>query len=98
MDVEPDGRFRMDGAKADTFMMNVNLRAPSLNHNERGDVLAVAEKKFVVPPMSKGYEDEPLDLGEVEVVMSKATRVGEKLADFAAKSLDGKEWKLSSDA
>jgi len=98
VDVEPDGRFRMDGANADSYLLNVNLRAPALDVHERGEVLAFAEKKFVVPPMPRGYEDEPLDIGEVDVVMSKATRTGEKLADFSAKTLDGKQWKLSSDA
>jgi thiol-disulfide isomerase/thioredoxin len=97
-EVEPDGRFRIDGANADALLLEVTLRAPTLDRHERGDVLAVATKRFVVPPMPEGYEDEPLDLGEVEVVTSKATRQGQKLADFAAKTLEGKPWKLSSDA
>ena len=96
--VESDGRFRFDGAKADTLMLDITLRAPTPDTHDRGDVLGVATKRFVVPPMPKGYDDQPLDLGEIDVVDPKAPRSGKKLPDFAAKELNGKSWKLSTGA
>ena len=96
--VESDGRIRIEGAKPDSFALNLPLRSPTASEEETGDLIATATKKFVVPEMPKGYEDEPLDIGEIEVVASKIVRVGQKMPEIVARDLDGKkEWKLSGD-
>jgi thiol-disulfide isomerase/thioredoxin len=95
--VKPDGRLRVEGAKPDGYVLTVRLREPTASGH--GPVLATATKKFVVPPMPNGYDDTPLDIGEIDVVESKVVRIGQKMPDITAKNLDdGTEWKLSSGA
>lgn len=95
IDVEPNGRFRIDGAQADSLVLTIKLRDPRSTFHDRRDVLAEATKRFVVPAMSNGYDDAPLDLGELEVAATKATLTGKRVSDFAAKGLDGKSWRLA---
>ena len=97
--VEADGRFRIEGARPDAFVLTIRLRKPTADVRTRGDVLATATKKFVVPPSAEGSADEAIDLGEVDVVETASMRVGQKLPPIAAKGLDGgAEWTSSSES
>jgi len=60
--VAADGSFHTEEVLAGSYVLTLDIRRPSGNHD---DVLASGSKDFVVPAIPGGVSDEVLDLGEV---------------------------------
>jgi len=61
----------------------------------RPEEIATYSGTIEVPQMPGGRSDEPLDLGELELTMNDPLRVGDVAPLFEAKTLDGRDLKLS---
>ena len=71
-----DGTFRVEDVTPGTWWLLANI----LNDPKGGGsdtTMATAGKTFIVPEMSGGRSDEPLDLGTVEPVLARSPQIGE---------------------
>jgi len=88
-----DGTFRLDDVPAGTW----TFEAEVLTNKTGGGVrlICAVGRTVVVPEMSGGRSDVPLDLGLVEPMMVHAPRVGDLIPSFEVKTSDGKTFKLA---
>jgi RNA polymerase sigma factor (sigma-70 family) len=92
--VGPDGSFRFEDVPPDDYVLKVELGG--LIEGQRR-VLARAEHRFTIGPVSRGHGSEPLDLGSIRLTsqpLPKMLKVGELAPGFAVKTIDGKTLKL----
>jgi hypothetical protein len=89
-----DGTFRVEDITPGTCW----LLADILSFPAQGGsatTVATAGKEFIVPEMSGGRSDEPLNLGTVELTMIHSPQVGEAAPPLEVKTTDGKIFKLA---
>ncbi|HEY5232725.1 MAG TPA: hypothetical protein VIK35_04240 [Verrucomicrobiae bacterium] len=89
-----DGTFRVeDVTPGKWWLLSDILSFPA--QGESATTVATAGKEFIVPEMSGGRSDEPLDLGTVELPMIHSPQVGEAAPPLEVKTTDGKTFNLS---
>jgi hypothetical protein len=72
--LEADGSFRVEDVEAGTYDFLITINEPPRDPFKVGldqEVVATARLEVVVPPMSGGRSDEPLDLGAIPVTAVK---------------------------
>jgi peroxiredoxin len=90
-----DGRFRGEDLPAGEYLLRIAVHeAPPGDECGWGRLIAAFSRSFTVPDLANGG---PLDLGRLEPVEvgGKPLQVGETAPDFAAKTLDGQDFRLS---
>ena len=98
LEISQDGTFRIEDVAAGTYRLSVDITpkpAPNICGGP-GDQLAVGSAEFTVPKMPGGRSDQPLQIPDVTMELLKNVSVGDVAPDFAVKTLDGKDLKLSS--
>ncbi|HEY7120383.1 MAG TPA: redoxin domain-containing protein, partial [Tepidisphaeraceae bacterium] len=92
--VNADGSFRIDDLMPGTYQVSVRMFH---NENGFGEDLVDCSTEFTVPPLPPGVDrvDDPLDIGTLPVKLKPRVLVGQVAPDFSAKTLDGKQIKLS---
>ena len=93
--MEPDGRFRIEDVPAGEYSLSIHVTEPPETPHGMGKQLGSIQQEVIVPEMPGGRSDEPMDLGELKVVLKKDLRIGMPAPDFEVKTLDGKTLKLS---
>jgi protocatechuate 3,4-dioxygenase beta subunit/peroxiredoxin len=91
--ISEDGSFRVDDIPAATYQL-------SFYFTEGGDMgggktVGTLNKEVVVPEMPGGRSDEPLDVGQLTVVIQGEPKDGDEAPKFEVKTLDGKPLKLT---
>ncbi len=72
--LEADGSFRADDVEAGTYDLIIVVNEPPRDPYRPGignDLLATARREVVVPAMSGGRSDEPIDLGAIQATAIK---------------------------
>jgi hypothetical protein len=71
--VKPDGSFRADDVPAGTYQLRIVLYEPSPDSRMvyRGPLIGRVVREVEVPEMPGGRSDEPLDLGDLELVLAE---------------------------
>ncbi len=87
--VEGDGSFRVEDVPAGDYEVNIAINEPPVGNacGIGGDLLASARRKFTIPAMEGGRSDEPLDVGTIELAMTKRVKVGDQAPGFEVAAL-----------
>jgi hypothetical protein len=89
-----DGTFRVEDVTPGTWWLLADILSfPTDGGN--ATTVATVGKTFIVPKISGGRSNEPLDLGTLELVMIHSPQVGEAAPALEVKTTDGKTFKLS---
>jgi peroxiredoxin len=95
VEIGRDGHFRAQDLRPGDYTLRIRIheRSPQ-GFNGRGRLVAAYTRDFSV---SGGANDPPLDLGSLEPteVAGAPLKVGDMAPDFAVKTLDGKDLKLT---
>jgi hypothetical protein len=92
-----DGKFRIEDVPPGNYSLNASILMPSPQYggyNPDGP-LATAQSSFTVPEIPGGQSDEPLKLPPIQMTVIPRADVGQPAPDFAMKTADAKELKLS---
>ena len=92
--IKKDGSFRIEDVIAGEYEFTVWIEE-RMSSQGRPEEIATYSGTIEVPQMPGGRSDEPLDLGELELTMNDPLRVGDVAPLFEAKTLDGRDLKLS---
>ncbi|WP_435019947.1 carboxypeptidase regulatory-like domain-containing protein [Tundrisphaera sp. TA3] len=94
--IEPDGSFRVDDVPAGDYTLSIAINEPPQGNlcGIGGELLGSATHSFSIPEMPGGRSDEPLDVGTLELTMSKRVKVGDAAPGFEVATLDGGTLKL----
>lgn len=85
--VGPDGKFRVEDVEPGWYNLWISITEPQVTAGGKGQLeLASAKHKLRVPPMPVKQNDEPLDIGTIELSVYKQLKVGDSAPDFAAKT------------
>ncbi len=96
--VADDGTFRIENVEPGSYELNFTV--PHIQVGRQGrvwDTLSGHSKRVVVvPEIPGGRNEDPLDLGRVELTITtdRTLNVGEMAPPFAIKTLDGKSLRL----
>lgn len=91
---DADGTFRFDDQDSGKHTLGVTLYELDPEAKAYEPVLQIYTP-FVVPPISSGQTDEPLDLGDVIIPMLKIIKQGTPIAPMNLTTVDGKPWSLA---
>lgn len=91
--INDDGSFRIEDVIAGTYDLTVWIEE-RLTGQGRPEEIGSYRGTIEVPQMPGRRSDEPLDLGELELVMHEPLRVGDMAPLFEARTLDDKHLKL----
>jgi hypothetical protein len=82
-----DGKFRADDVTSGQYVLTFDFR----RRDPAGEFhrVATVSRRFEVPVMAGGRSDEPLDLGDIEMTLTRPFAVGKPVADFEFDGLDG---------
>src|SRR5262249_21252295 len=94
--VEPDGTFRVDDVPLGAYDLSITVNEP-LPGNQcglGGEMLGSVRSKVTVPegPTS----DTPVDVGTLELTMSRRVKVGEAAPGFTVTTLDDRKLALGA--
>jgi hypothetical protein len=98
LEIGPDGKFRVDDVLPGNYVLSVNPissvtgNGNGLNPNDR---LAIGSAEFTIPELPGGRSDVALELPDVQMHILPRVAVGEPSPDFGAKTVDGKDVKIS---
>jgi peroxiredoxin len=92
--VNPDGTYRVEDLPAGKYTMSVRCFETDDEVHFMEDIARV-EKKFEVPTETAVKDQPPIDVGTAVPTVLPRVRPGTMAADFAVKTIDGKDWKLS---
>lgn len=93
--VETDGSFRVDDVPAGEYDLRIQVYEPPTDeYRAIGEQAGSITHKVVVPEMPGGRSDEPLDVGAIELNMTKRIKVGDPAPGFEVPALDGGTIKL----
>lgn len=93
--VSADGSFRADDVLAGKYNL-VLLSIENARGSPVAEATAQANMTVIVPEMSGGRSDQPLDLGTLHVTTNVMLAKGQPVPDFAARLADGKSVQLST--
>ncbi|UCC99225.1 MAG: redoxin domain-containing protein [Phycisphaerales bacterium] len=91
--INDDGSFRIEDVIAGKYDVTVWIEE-RLTGEARPEEIGSYHGTIQVPQVPGGRSDEPLDLGQLELVMHDPLRVGDMAPLFEAKTLDDKSLKL----
>ncbi len=74
--VEADGRFRAEDIPAGDYQLSAQfMPPPTPSRGYGGEIIASANRMFTIDELPGGRSDEPLDLGDVELMSSQRLTV-----------------------
>jgi RNA polymerase sigma factor (sigma-70 family) len=72
--LEADGSFRVEDVDPGTYLLSIAVNTPPRDPHRPGignNLLATVQREVVVPAMSSGRSDEPMDLGVIQATAMK---------------------------
>jgi RNA polymerase sigma factor (sigma-70 family) len=93
-----DGRFRADDIGPGAYRVRISIHEPPpLDACGWGRLVGEFSREFTVLPISGGVSGDPLELGNLEPapIGAHPLRIGTIAPDFAVRTLEGKDLKLS---
>jgi RNA polymerase sigma factor (sigma-70 family) len=93
--VGADGGFRVEDVPAGVYQLNISLHDNSPTSSGMLENLGASNQQLTVADMPGGRSDDPLDVGEIKVLLQKRIAVGDTAPEIAGTSTDGKTVKLS---
>jgi RNA polymerase sigma factor (sigma-70 family) len=93
-DIGRDGTFKVEDVPAGTYAVSVQI-GDSGPGNFYVETAGWGEKTITVPPVSSDLLDVPLDIGDVDVTLTKRIAIGESAPEVEGDSQDGSSLKLS---
>ncbi len=94
--VKPDGTFRVDDVTAGIYTLCLRaLKRTKGAPFGLGEEIGRLRHEFVVPEISGGRSDEPLDLGTLTLLPPKRLKPGDVAPPFEAEALKGKRIRLA---
>jgi peroxiredoxin len=100
IDFAPDGTFRVNDMPAGKYHLHGDFAVAAAGRGQAMtyralNYVASADIDFVIPPMSGGRSDEPLDVGEIPLKPLPQLTIGKPAPDLALRMLDGSPRRLS---
>lgn len=91
-----DRSFRIEDVPAGTYTLSLTaIAAKATETLNQGEQLGFVRTEVVVPEMSGGRSDEPLDLGSIKLKPRVFLRVGDMAPELKIKTLDGRPLSLA---
>ncbi|HSZ58819.1 MAG TPA: sigma-70 family RNA polymerase sigma factor [Tepidisphaeraceae bacterium] len=93
--IGPDGTFHLDDIPAGKYTMLIAYWNSS-NDSRYLETIGELERKITVDPMPGGRNDEPLDLGTLDLPLRKRLALGEAAPELTWRDADGRASSLQS--
>ena len=96
MYIEHDGTFRIEDVPAGMYSLQIHVPVSSTGASRRpGDLIGSLNYDFEVPEMPQEKNDEPLDIGTLQLQIKRPLTVGDFAPSFEAETVDGKKINLA---
>jgi thiol-disulfide isomerase/thioredoxin len=90
-----DGSFRIEDVPPGQYDMRLQFNDPGPRSFMMGALIGSVHREVEVPEMPNGLVDEPLDLGNVDLVVKQTVKLDALAPEFEVKTLDGQPLKLT---